>query len=133
VPLSWAFTRLHVTHRIDWRLGAALGLLATAIWLLSPWKRVAANLCHRTVPLSDAGWTADRDCCLYGLIAGSACALNCWPLMLVCWLSGHSYIAMMVGFALGWADRHVVPDGRRDAAVVSLLALAFAGSNVLSG
>jgi hypothetical protein len=133
VPLSWAFTRFHVAHRIDWRLGAAIGFLATAVWLLSPLKRVAASMCHRTVPLSDTGWEADRDCLFYGWIAGCSCAWNCWPLMLVCWLSSHSFIAMIFGFALGWADRHFPANYGRDAAVVALLALAFAGAGVLSG
>jgi predicted metal-binding membrane protein len=125
VALSWAFTRWHIAHRIDWRVGAAIGFLATAAWLLSPWKRVAARMCHRTVILSVSGWEADRDCIYFGWIAGCGCALNCWPLMLVCWLSGHSFIAMLVSFALGWTDRHFAPNYPRNAAAVSALALAF--------
>jgi Predicted metal-binding integral membrane protein (DUF2182) len=130
LPLSWGFAQWHIAYRIDWRLGAAIGFLATAVWLRSPWKRVAARMCHRTAPLSAAGWEADRDCICYGWIAGCACALNCWPLMLVCWLSNHSFIAMLFSFALGWTDRHFPPNYPRNAAVVAVLALAFGFAGV---
>jgi len=133
IPLSWAFTTFHVAHRIDWRLGAAMGFLATAVWLLTPLKRLAASMCHRTIPLSDTGWEADRDCVCQGWISGGACAWNCWPLMLVCWLSSHSFLAMTFGFGLGWADRHFPATYARYAAVVALLALAFAGAGLLFG
>ncbi|HEY1342698.1 MAG TPA: DUF2182 domain-containing protein [Bryobacteraceae bacterium] len=133
VPLSWGFTLLQIPHRIDWRQGAAIGFLAAAAWLLSPWKHVAARMCHRTAPLAVAGWEADRDCICYGWIAGCACALNCWPLMLVCWLSSHSFIAMVFGFGLGWVDRHFAPNYARNAAAVTILALAFGAAAIFVG
>jgi hypothetical protein len=133
VPLSWAFTQLHIAHRIDWRLGTAIGLLAAAAWLLSPWKQVAARMCHRTATLSVSGWEADRDCVSFGWISGCGCALNCWPLMLVCWLSGHSFVAMLFSFALGWTDRHFPPHYFRNAAAVAGLALAFGLAGILWG
>jgi hypothetical protein len=126
VPLAWAFTRWRLSDRIEWPFGAAIGLLATAAWLLTPWKRVAARMCHRTTRLSADGWRADRDCVWFGWMSGGSCALNCWPLMLVCWLSGHSIVAMPVSFALGWTDRHFPPDDMRNAAVVTVLAFSFA-------
>src|SRR5581483_1247250 len=86
LPRSLAFTRWNVAHLIDWRLGAAMGFLATAAWFLTPWKRLAARMCHRTATLSAHGWEADRDCIIYGWMSGCGCALNCWPLMMVCWL-----------------------------------------------
>jgi predicted metal-binding integral membrane protein DUF2182 len=130
-PLSWGFTVLHIADRIDWRLGAAIGFFATAAWLASPWKRVAARMCHRTMPLSVVGWEAHRDSICYGWISGCACALNCWPLMLVCWLSSHSFIAMLFSFALGWTDRHFPPNYARNSAAVTVLALAFGFAGLL--
>ncbi|MEO8131195.1 MAG: DUF2182 domain-containing protein, partial [Bryobacteraceae bacterium] len=97
VPLTWAFTSLGISHRVGWMQGMAVGFVLAAAWLVSPWKEMVARMCHRTVPLSPVGWRADWDCLGYGWVAGCACALNCWPMMLVCWLSGHSFIAMVLG------------------------------------
>jgi hypothetical protein len=126
VPLALAFTRLGISHRIGWMQGTAMGFVLAAAWLVSPWKETVARMCHRTVPLSPAGWRADRDCLGYGWAAGSACALNCWPLMLVCWLSGHSFIAMVLGFGLACVDRHGAPNYRLHATAAAMLGLAFA-------
>ena len=123
--LACAFMSWEILHRIDWTAGAAIGFFVAAAWLLSPWKPIAARMCHRTLPLSPTGWRADRDCIAYGWIAGCGCAFNCWPLMLVCWLSGHSFIAMILAFGLGWTDRHSAPNYRRDAAAAAALGLAF--------
>jgi hypothetical protein len=125
VPLAWAFTRWRIADRIDWPLGAAIGFVATAAWLLTPWKRSAARMCHRTIPLSVDGWRADRDCLWFGWTSGCSCALNCWPLMLVCSLSGHNIVAVPVSFALGWTDRHFPHDDSRNIAVVTVLAFSF--------
>jgi hypothetical protein len=124
-PLSWAATVLAIPSRVGWMEGAAIGFLVETAWLISPWKRIAALMCHRTLPLSPAGWRADRDCLGYGWIAGCGCALNCWPLMLVCVLSGHSFIAMILGFGLAWADRHATLDYRLDAMIAAVLGAAF--------
>jgi Predicted metal-binding integral membrane protein (DUF2182) len=126
VPLSWAFMVLEIPRRIDWMLGSAIGFLIAAAWLVSPWKPLAARMCHRALPLSPTGWKADRDCLAYGWIAGCGGAFNCWPLMLVCWLSGHSFIAMIFGFGLGWADRHSAQNYKLDAVVAVVLSVAFA-------
>jgi hypothetical protein len=125
IPLACVFTALGISHRIGWREGTAIGFLLAAAWLVSPWKAITSRMCHRTVPLSPAGWRADRDCLGYGWIAGCGCALNCWPLMLVCWLSGHSFIAMVLGFGLGWVDRHGAPNYRLHATAAAMLGLAF--------
>lgn len=133
VPLSWAFTRFHIAHRIDWRLGAAIGFLAAATWLLSPWKPVAARMCHRTRTLSARGWEAERDCLSFGWLAGRGCAFNCWPLMLVCWLSAHNFIPMVFSFAMAWTDLHFRPDYPRNAAANTTLALVFGIAGVWGG
>ena len=112
LPLAWADSALHIRHRIDWSAGAAIALLVTGAWLVSPWKAAAARLCHQSSRLSPLGWRADLDCLRYGLIAGSRCAYNCWPLMLGCWLCGHSLVFMLLAFALGWMDRHFAPNYR---------------------
>lgn len=125
IPLAWAFTTLGISHRIGWRQGTAIGLVLAAAWLVSPWKAITSRMCHRTLPLSPASWRADWDCLAYGWIAGCACALNCWPLMLVCWLSGHSFIAMVLGFGLGWVDRYEAPNYRLHATAAAMLGLAF--------
>jgi hypothetical protein len=125
VPLAWAFSGFEIFHRIDWRVGAAIGYFVAAAWLVSPWKAVAERMCHRTMPLSPTGWRADRDCIGYGWIAGCGCALNCWPLMLVCWLSAHSIIAMIFGFVLGWADRHHTENYKLNAVATAALGIAF--------
>jgi hypothetical protein len=130
LTLSLAFMALEISHRLDWRLGAATGFLVAAAWQVSPWKRGAARLCHRTLPLSPTGWRADLDCLAYGWIGGCACMLNCWPLMLVCWLSSHSFLAMTAGFGFGWMDRHF-PPSRLSALAVGILGLVFGLSSQL--
>jgi hypothetical protein len=125
LPLAWTFTALAIPHRIDWMMGAAIGFFVAAAWIVSPWKPLAARMCHRTLPLSPTGWRADRDCLGYGWIAGCGCAFNCWPLMLVCWLSSHSFVAMIFGFALGWMDRHSTPNYRLDAFLFAGVGLGF--------
>ncbi len=124
LPLAWASAEFGLTHRIDWMGGSAAGLLIAATWLVSPWKSVAARMCHRTLPLAPHGWKADLDCLRYGTISGRGCVFNCWPLMLACWLSGHSLIVMCFAFGLGWADRHFAPSYK---ALALLLASAAAG------
>jgi len=125
IPLAWASARFELPHRLDWMLGATIGLLVAAAWLLTPWKATAARMCHRTLPLSPLGWKADRDCVSYGWISGCGCAGNCWPLMLVCWLSGHSLLIMSIGFGFGWADRHFAPNYKGHALLLLALASVF--------
>ena len=125
VPLAWVFTTLGLSHRFGWMEGTAIGFILAAAWLVSPWKGLAARMCHRTVPLSPSGWRADRDCLGWGWISGCGCALNCWPLMLVCWLSGHSFIAMALGFGFARVDRNGAPRYRIHASAEATLGLAF--------
>jgi hypothetical protein len=129
VPLSWALTALALPGRLGWMEGAAIGFFVAALWLISPWKQIAARMCHRTLPLSPGGWRADRDCLGYGAITGYGCALNCWPLMLMCCLSGHSLIAMILGFGLGWADRYGAPHSRLHATIAAVLAVVLGVSS----
>jgi len=126
VPLAWSFATFHLVHRIDWRVGAAVGFLIEGVWLISPWKERAARLGHLTLPLAPSGWRADADCLASGGLAGLGCAANCWPLMLVCWLSGHSLVAMVFSFALGWSDRHASVDRKLLAAAMVLVGASFA-------
>jgi hypothetical protein len=123
--LAWGFASWGISHRIEWTQGTAIGFLLASAWLVSPWKAAAARMCHRTMPLAPVGWRADRDCLWSGCLSGCSCALNCWPLMLVCWLSAHSLIAMILAFGLGCVDRHGAPKYR-------LHATAAAAFGVLS-
>jgi hypothetical protein len=122
---SWAATVFAIPHRIGWMEGAAIGLLIETAWLLSPWKRLAAHMCHRTLPLSPDGWRADWDCLAFGWTIGYGCALNCWPLMLVCWLSGHSLIAIVLAFAVACVDRYATADYRLYATATAVMGSAL--------
>jgi hypothetical protein len=119
LPLAWATAEFGFAHRINWIAGGVTGFTIAAAWLVTPWKATAARLCHRTVPLSPAGWEADQDCVGYGWISGCACMFNCWPLMIGCWLSGHSLVIMFVAFGLGWADRHFAPSDKAQALLLA--------------
>src|SRR5262245_54088200 len=123
--LCFAVPALAIPGRLGWMEGAAIGFFIEAAWLIAPWKRFTARMCHRTLPLSPYGWRADRDCFGYGCTAGYGCALNCWPLMAVCWLTGHSLIAMIVGFGLAWADRQSIYDYKVHSTVAAIVGAAF--------
>ena len=110
LPLVWVDSAFPIGHRIDWTTGAAMALLVTGAWLVSPWKAAAARLCHQSSRLSPLGWRADADCIRYGFVSGCRCAYNCWPLMLGCWLCGHNLVFMLSAFAFGWVDRHFAPN-----------------------
>ena len=124
--LSWTGTVFAIPRRVGWMEGVAIGFFLEMLWLISPWKPIAAHMCHRTFPLSPTGWRADRDCLAYGCMIGYACALNCWPLMFACWLSGHSLIAVLLGFGFAWVDRHASPDYRLHATAAAVLGAVFA-------
>jgi hypothetical protein len=125
LPLAWASAEFALTHRINWTVGAAIGFMIAAAWLVSPWKAIAARMCHRTLPLSPLGWKADLDCVGCGWISGCGCVFNCWPLMLGCWLSGHSLVIMSFAFGLGWADRHFAPSYKAQALLLAAVASIF--------
>jgi hypothetical protein len=123
LPLVLASAELGLTQSINQPVGAAIGFLIAAAWTVSPWKVMAMRMCQRTSCLSPLGWKADWDCVAYGWIKGRACVFNCWPLMLACWLSGHSLAVMSFAFGLGWAERHFAPNYKRQAALLAWLAL----------
>ncbi|MGA7413883.1 MAG: DUF2182 domain-containing protein [Bryobacteraceae bacterium] len=126
LPLAWAFAAARLPERIDWAVGASLGFLVAALWLISPWNILAASLCHWTIPLAPRGWPADRDCLRYGWISGLYCVFKCWPFMLVCWLSSHSVLVMACGFMFGWTERYGKPNYRLHSLLLAGLALGFA-------
>lgn len=125
LPFAWAGAEVGFIHSLNWTAGAALGFLIAATWMVSPWKAIAARMCHRTSRLSPIGWKADRDCVGYGWLKGCGCILNCWPLMLGCWLSGHSLVVMVLAFGVGWADRHFAPNYRAHALLLVAVASMF--------
>ena len=62
----------------------AIATLAGAlVWSASPPAQAARNRAHRLMPLEIRGIRADRDCCRFGLVTGSRCAVACWPWMLL--------------------------------------------------
>jgi hypothetical protein len=124
-PLAWASVTFHDLHTLDPVAGAAIGAIVTAAWLVSPWKATAARRCHRAARLAPSGWRADLDCLRYGFVSGCRCAGNCWPLMIACWLSGHSLAVMLAAFGLGWIDRHFAPDERTHGVLLAGMASAL--------
>ena len=131
-PLALLASVTRLPGQIGWASGAAIGFLLAAAWFLTPWKRLATSLCHRTIPLAPLGWRADRDCLRFGWNSGCYCAFNCWPFMLVCWLSAHSFLAMTGGFAFGWLERYRMPNHQIYAALLATLAAAFAVAQACS-
>lgn len=117
---------------LNWTKGAAIGFMVEAAWLLSPGKRLAMHICNKTLPLSPYGWRANRDCISYGSIVGYGCTLNCWPLMMGCWLSGHSIVVMLFGYGLGWVDRHAMPNERVHALVAAALSAGFGALSLVN-
>lgn len=90
------------------RLGVAMAFVLAAVWTLTSLRERALIACHRKVPLSAAGWRADRDCLRYGVSIGCSCTIACWPLMLACTLSGHWLVAMIGAAGVGLLERRVV-------------------------
>jgi len=84
-----------VLLRAPARPGFAVAALAIAgAWQLTRVKQLALAGCHFTVPLAPKGWRADRDCLAYGWLTGTRCVISCWAIMLACFATGHSLIAM---------------------------------------
>jgi predicted metal-binding membrane protein len=50
-------------------------------WQLTPLKAQALRRCHRTIPLSPVGLSADLDCLRLGLMSGGNCVVSCGPIM----------------------------------------------------
>jgi hypothetical protein len=107
-----AIAEFLVGYGLIWTLfgGAALVILAlyqptppwapvavfaiAALWELSPAKRRALSLCHRTIPLRPTGWRADFDCLRYGALQGRSCCSSCWVMMLGSTLTPQPLLAM---------------------------------------
>ena len=113
------------SERVSWITGAAIAFFIAALWETTHAKLVAAARCHRTMPLSPRGWRADRDCLRYGWHSGLNCSLNCWPFMLACWLSGHSFLVMACTFPFGIAERYRRSNQRLRAGLLAALAFLF--------
>jgi hypothetical protein len=94
--LTWWQPQLWVT---------AATFAVAAIWELSPLKRRALILCHRTIPLRPSGWQADLDCLRYGAIQGRSCLLSCWAIMLAPMVTPQRLPAMAVVALLCWLER----------------------------
>lgn len=76
-----------------------------AIWQFIPLRAFAMVACHREPIPAPAGWTADRDCVMYGMDIGMPCVLSGWPLMTACAFSGHAFVAMVACTLLTVVER----------------------------
>jgi predicted metal-binding membrane protein len=120
VPASW-------THRYP---VATLSFIVAALWQLTRMHKQAMMACHHTLPLSPDGWRADRDCLRFGAFIGLACVRSCWPLMLACAFSAHSFVVMTGGMAVSLVERWFWP--RKGPMFASTLALAaYCGVSLL--
>jgi hypothetical protein len=115
--------RLDVAHS---PVIAGLAFLASAGWALSPWHARALVSCGLRRPLAPGGVPLLQSTAREGWHAGLACCVSCGPLMLACTLTGHSIIAMLGGFALGWLERSTYrPSIRIGASLALALGLWF--------
>ncbi|MFL9853971.1 copper chaperone [Pseudomonas chlororaphis] len=74
----------------------ATALLVALLWSASPWQRAALNRGHRMRRIGLFGWTADRDCLVFGATHGALCIASCWAWMLVPLLGGAWHIPLML-------------------------------------
>lgn len=88
----------------DARLAPITFLLAAA-WSATPVYLRLVGASHRTIPLAPRSWRADRDCLRFGLRQGVPCVASCALLMVGCTLTGHGFVAMLGGAALGASER----------------------------
>ncbi|REJ77181.1 MAG: hypothetical protein DWQ30_15990 [Acidobacteria bacterium] len=86
-------------------LGVATAFAVAAVWQLTPTKRRALVACHRSQALAPRGWSADRDCALFGARIGTSCVMSCWALMLACTVAGHVLPVLLACGLLGAAER----------------------------
>jgi predicted metal-binding membrane protein len=99
-----ALAGLAIWHPDRWT--AVAGFTVASVWELTPLKRRALSLCHRTVPLRPLGWYADIDCLRYGMGQGRNCLTSCWAIMLGALLAAN-HLPVMAGLtALCVAQRH---------------------------
>lgn len=107
-----------------------LALLLSAAWHISPWRGKASRRCHRTIPLAPRGWRADYDCFRFGCLIASSCLATCWALMLVCVISGHSFVVLVsaAGLTLWERSRNHKQRSRFMASATAALALLYAAA-----
>ena len=109
-------------------------LVLAAAWQMVPLRRRLSMSCHRTMPLSPAGWAADRDCLRYGWLIGERCLLVCLPLMLACVATRHNLIVLAILTVLSVTERYSDrPDVRLLTLTPLLAAAAVIASTTLAG
>ncbi|MGA8047245.1 MAG: DUF2182 domain-containing protein [Dermatophilaceae bacterium] len=79
----------------DSRLLIGLTVVAVLVWQCSPLRQACLNVCHRTPPLRVFGAAARADAWRYGVVAGSACAASCGPIMVLVLLATEAHLAAM--------------------------------------
>lgn len=71
------------------------GVIAAALWQVSPAKQICLNACHRQPPFAAFGWAAERDAVLFGMTHALWCVGACWALMLLPLLAGQQHLLVM--------------------------------------
>jgi len=101
-------------------VAAGVAFIASAAWACTAWHARALTSCGLRRPLPPAGLPLAFGACREGWSAGVGCCVSCAPLMLACTLTGHSVIAMLGGFALGWLERSTYRPSIRLGAALAL-------------
>jgi hypothetical protein len=99
---------------------AGLAFIASAAWALTGWHARALMSCGLRRPLAPGGLPLLRSASREGSHAGLECCVSCGPLMVACTLTGHSVVAMLGGFALGWLERSTYRPSTRIGAAMAL-------------
>jgi predicted metal-binding integral membrane protein DUF2182 len=117
------FRGLEVAHAPG---AAGVAFVVSAAWAFTGWHVRGLASCGLLRPLPPAGFALLGGATREGWHAGAACCTSCGPLMLACTLTGHSVVAMLGGFALGWLERSTYrPSIRVGAALALALGLWF--------
>jgi predicted metal-binding membrane protein len=91
-----------------------VAILIAMLWRAGPWHRAALIRGHQPRRIGLFGWTADRDCLVFGMTHGLFCIVSCWAWMLVPLVSGAWHIPVMVlAGAIMLAERLTPPGPRR--------------------
>lgn len=105
---------------------AGVAFIVSAAWAFTGWHARALTSCGLRRPLAPGGLPLLRSASREGWHAGLACCVSCGPLMLACTLTGHSAVAMIGGFVLGWLERSTYrPSTRTGAAMALALGIWF--------
>jgi len=99
---------------------AGLAFIASAAWAFTGWHARALASCGLRRPLAPTGLPLLRSASREGWHAGLECCVSCGLLMLACTLTGHSVVAMLGGFALGWLERSTYRPSTRTGAAMAL-------------